>query len=61
MKPGIQTTEFWLALVVAIAGVITTTYAESPWAKIAGIVAAAGTAMGYGAQRAAVKNGGAGE
>lgn len=54
-KPGIKTTEFWLALAVAVLGALSAAYVEAEWAKVAGILAAALASLGYGAQRAAVK------
>ena len=56
-RPGIRTTEFWLAFVVVVAGATATVFVDSPWAKVAGIVAAALSAAGYGFSRAQVKQG----
>jgi hypothetical protein len=55
MKPGIKTTEFWLALLVAALGGLSAAYAESEWARVAGIIAAAIASLGYGSARARVK------
>ena len=55
VKPGIQTTEFWLAFLVAVLGGLATIYAEADWAKIAGIVSATLVSLGYGNNRALVK------
>lgn len=54
-RPGINTTEFWLALIVAVAGALSSVYVEAEWAKVAGIIAAALASMGYGMSRAASK------
>ena len=53
-RPGILTTEFWLALIVTLLGALAAVYAE-PWAQVAGLVAAALAAAGYGFSRASVK------
>jgi hypothetical protein len=55
MKAGIKSTEFWLAMVVAIAGALATVYAESEWAQVAGMVAAALASAGYGFSRSQTK------
>ena len=55
MKPGIRSTEFWLAAVVALAGALATVYADAEWAKVAGLVAAALASAGYGFARSQVK------
>ena len=55
MKSGIRTTEFWLALVVALLGGLASIYATAEWARVAGILAAALSSMGYGISRAVVK------
>lgn len=55
-RPGIKTTEFWLALTVALLGGLAGLYAEHEWAKVAGLLAAALTSMGYGASRARAKS-----
>lgn len=55
MKPGIRTTEFWLALIVALLGAFASIYAEGDWAKVAGMVAAALASAGYGFARSSVK------
>lgn len=54
-RPGIRTTEFWLALAVAVLGGLASVYAEHEWAKVAGIIAAALASLGYGICRATVK------
>ena len=54
-RPGIQTTEFYLALGVAVLGGIATIYADSPIAQVGGIVAAAMASAGYGFTRMNVK------
>lgn len=55
IKPGRKSTEFWMALAVALLGGLATVFASSPWAQVAGIVAAAIASLGYGASRAKVK------
>lgn len=55
MKAGIKSTEFWLAMVVALAGALATVYAEAQWAQVAGMIAAALATAGYGFSRAKVK------
>lgn len=57
MKPGIKSTEFWLALIVTVLGAVATVYAEAEWAKVGGIVAAALSSAGYSFARAQVKRG----
>lgn len=57
MKSGIRTTEFWLAVSVAVMGALAAVYAEEEWARVAGIVAAALSSAGYGLARAQVKSG----
>lgn len=54
-RPGIFTTEFALALGVTVMGAMASVYAESDWAKVAGIVAAALASAGYGFARTALK------
>jgi hypothetical protein len=54
-KPGIATTEFWLALIVTIMGAVAGIYAEAQWAQVAGLVAATLAAAGYGFSRSNVK------
>lgn len=55
MRSGIKTTEFWLAMGVALAGALASVYAEAEWAKVAGLVAAALATAGYGFSRSHVK------
>ena len=55
MKPGIKTTEFWLALGVVVLGAIASVYTDSDWAKVAGTAASALAAAGYGFARTAAK------
>lgn len=55
MKAGIKSTEFWLAVIVALAGALATVYADSEWAQVAGMVAAALASAGYGFSRSKVK------
>lgn len=56
IRPGIRTTEFWLALAVAVFGGLAALYANEPWAQVAGILAAALTSLGYGMTRAKAKS-----
>lgn len=58
MKPGIQTTEFWITLIVNAAGwsLATGAIPSDHWAaKVAGAVIAGLAAMGYTAARAKLK------
>ena len=58
MKPGYQTTEFYLSTLAVIVGALVTAgvFVEgSVGARIAGAVVAALGAMGYSASRGAVK------
>ncbi len=55
MRRGVRTSEFWLALFVAVASAIPAAWATSPWAQAAGAIAAALASMGYGMARAEVK------
>ena len=54
-KPGVKTSEFWLALAVTIAGAISAVYAEAEWAQALGIVASGLASAGYSFARAQVK------
>jgi len=54
-KPGVKTTEFWLALAVVVIGAVVAAYPQSPLAQVFGVVASALTAAGYGFARAQVK------
>lgn len=54
-RPGIATTEFWLALAIVIGSAVAATYAETDIGRIAGLVAAALVTAGYGFTRAGVK------
>lgn len=56
-KPGIFTTEFWLALIVTLGGTVAATYAEAQWAQVAGLTAATLAAAGYGFARTSIKRG----
>ena len=60
MKPGYTTTEFWLSSLVALAGSLLSAGvlgAGSQAERIAGIVVAALSAMGYSAARGKAKAG----
>jgi hypothetical protein len=54
-KPGIKTSEFWLALAVTAGVAVATVYEDIPVARIIGLVAAALTSAGYGLSRAIAK------
>lgn len=58
MKPGVKTTEFWLALIAAIVFALLSTGVfpvESVAGKVVAIAGLALTALGYGAMRTATK------
>lgn len=58
MKRGIFTTEFWLQLLaelVAVLLVIDVIPSDSVWIKVAGVVSAMLTRLGYTAHRSALK------
>ena len=55
MKAGIKTTEFWLAMIVALAGALAVVYADAEWAKVAGMVSMALASAGYGFSRSQTK------
>lgn len=57
-KPGIKSTEFWMALVVVVGGAVAAVYADKQWAKVVGMAVSGLVAAGYGFQRAMVKRGG---
>lgn len=52
---GIRTTEFWLALIVSVSGLLAARYSEHEWAQIVGMIGAALTSLGYGFVRMQVK------
>lgn len=54
-RPGLKTTEFWLALLVTVMGAIAATYAETDIGRTAGMVSAALATAGYGFVRSNVK------
>ena len=54
-RPGLKTTEFWLALGVAIVGAIASVYADTDIGRVAGMVSAALAVAGYGFARSNVK------
>lgn len=56
-KPGIKTTEFWLALLVVFGSSVAAVYPTSSAAQVAGIAAGTLAAAGYGFSRALVKRG----
>jgi len=56
-KPGWQTTEFWIHLIVQVCGVVMAVLPSNSQAvRIAGMVMSAVSALGYGATRASIKN-----
>ena len=58
-RSGIKTTEFWIALVVILAGLLPSSglIPEGHWGvKVCGLVVAAAAALGYTAARAGVKS-----
>lgn len=56
MKPGIKSTEFWIMLVVTIAGLVTAALPETHVAvKIAGLVVSVAGSLGYTVARGGVK------
>lgn len=55
VKPGLRTSEFWLALVVTIFGAASSVFSHNQWAQLAGIVAAAMASAGYGWSRGTAK------
>jgi hypothetical protein len=55
MKAGIKTTEFWMAMLVALAGALAVVYADAQWAKVAGMIAMALSSAGYGFSRSQAK------
>ncbi|MEE8494672.1 MAG: hypothetical protein V3S25_11565 [Nitrospirales bacterium] len=55
MKPGIQTSEFKMALAVLVLIAVGTAFSGSPVAEAAGYIGAALTAAGYGFVRAVSK------
>lgn len=57
VRPGIRTTEFWLALLVTLLGGLSAAFAQAEWARVAGMIAAALSSAGYGFARASVKRG----
>lgn len=54
-KPGLKTTEFWLALLVTASGIAATVWSSKPWAQALGMFSSALTAAGYAFARAHVK------
>ncbi len=54
-RPGILTTEFWLALAVCIGGACAAIYVDEDWAKVAGLASSTLVAAGYSFCRQGVK------
>lgn len=61
MKPGIKTTEFWLALIAMVFVNLPQVFVTDPpqWVLVAGLIGSALIAAGYGVSRAVAKTGGA--
>ena len=66
MKPGYQTTEFWITIITQILGVLATTGMLTPdqsntlsqaAIQLGGVVAMAGSAFGYSLSRGKAKSG----
>lgn len=55
MKPGIRTSEFWVSVAVVLMGAAATAFSSSPFAQIAGSLAAALAAAGYAFPRTSAK------
>lgn len=55
-KPGVKTSEFWLAFAVTVMGAIASV-SDSPVAQVSGLVAAALASAGYGLSRGRAKAG----
>lgn len=56
-RPGIKTTEFWLAVFVVVGGALAAQFSTNPIAQTIGMIAAALGSAGYGFSRAMVKRG----
>ena len=54
-RPGLRTTEFWLALAIVIGSAVAATYSETDIGRMASLVAAALVTAGYGFTRSGVK------
>ena len=54
-KPGLKTTEFWVAMAVVAAAVVGSVYSRHEWGQIAAGIAGALASAGYSFSRAAVK------
>jgi len=55
-KPGFKTSEFWLAIFVAVGGAAVAIWGDKEWTQLAGVVAATVASMGYGMQRTQLKS-----
>ena len=58
VKPGYQTTEFWLSAAAVIIGLLLASgviQSGGTWDKVIGLAAAALSSMGYSASRATTK------
>lgn len=55
MKPGILTTEFWLALAAHVGGFVAAFYSQTDIGQVAGFVLAVVAALGYTLSRTLVK------
>lgn len=57
IKPGYQTTEFWISLVVTLASALVAVLpTDNTVAKVAALVVAVAAQLGYVAGRVSVKN-----
>ncbi len=55
MKPGIKTTEFYIALAVVVLGALPQVYDSSDIAQLGGLIAMALASAGYGFARSKAK------
>jgi hypothetical protein len=56
-KPGIKTTEFWVAISVAFLGATALVFTDNPWAQVGGLFAASVGGGTYILSRGNVKRG----
>lgn len=55
VKPGVRTSEFWLACAVAFFAAASAVFTNNQWAQLGGIMAAALASAGYGWSRGTTK------
>lgn len=55
VKPGIATSEFWLAFLATLLCGLSVAYATQPWAQAVGVVGCTLSTMGYGFARSIAK------